>query len=152
MERWAVSISVQVSDDKTPSLEFCVGWSPDCWALAIWGEEGVSAPWAQQSLFFPDSAAVIFLSGQVVPWGVRPRSGGCARVRPRLDAVMCAGAVEAGSLFSSCNSTLILVKAVIVVLWGIRFAKVGSDILLKELASYKEKSVFSRLCSKGCFE
>lgn len=39
-----MSISVQVSDDKTPSLEFCVGWSPDCWTLAIWGEEGVSAP------------------------------------------------------------------------------------------------------------
>lgn len=109
-------------------------------------------PRAQRSLFFPDSAAVTFLSGQVVPWGVRPRPGGCARVRPRVDAVTCAGAVEAGSLFSSCNSALVLVEAVIVALWGIRFGKVGSDILLEELTSYKEKSVFSRLSSKWCFE
>ena len=79
--------------------------------------------------------------------------GRCVWVRFCLDSIICAaaGTVEAGGLSSCCcNPALVLVKAVIGGLWSIHFGNLLFNMLLKELASYKEKSVFSRLYSKWC--
>lgn len=119
------------------------------------GREGCVCFLSPTVLFLLTPAAVVFLSVWGVPAGVLPRLGwagvfGSDSVLT-LSFVLLQAPWKLGvSLLVVVNPALILVKAVIGGLWSIHFGNLLSDMLLKELASYKEKSVFSRLYSKWC--
>lgn len=117
------------------------------------GREGCVCFLSPTVLFLLAPAAVVFLSVWGVPAGVLPRLGWAGVFGSDFVlALLLQAPWKLGVCLSVVvNPVLVLVKAVIGGLWGIYFGNLLSDMLLKELAFYKEKSVFSQLYSKWCF-
>lgn len=117
------------------------------------GREGCVCFLSLTVLFLLAPAAVVFLSVWGVPAGCCLGWAGQVCLGQTLSWLYCCR--HHGSL-GVClsvvvNPVLVLVKAVIGGLLGHSLWEPTVDMLLKELAFYKEKSVFSRLYSKWCF-
>ena len=146
---------MEVSDAETPVWNFSEDEVLNVGHDQL-GREGCVCFLSPTVLFLLTPAAVVFLAVWGVPAGVLPRLSWAGVFGSDSVLIPSFVLLQAPWKLGVClsvvvNPAFVLVKAVTGGLWGIHFGNLLSDILLKELAFYKEKPVFSWLYSKWCF-